>query len=194
MKYGKGELQKMEDVLNAEHESVGAAAEAVLAAFEEIFEARSKFVVVGQLSTTPDHRELDPSDPEAIKMSLGWYSTEGDARKAAESLWSSTASGDTFRCWVLPVHNGTAADFHAKRKAQYVAAAEKAKEKDSQRIKDGIAKRMAEAEARNQAGAKGLCQNCDHHPYDHKTDGSSRGECGLTACDCPRWSERKKAA
>jgi hypothetical protein len=93
---------------------------------------------------TKGEQTIDPTDPRAIKVSLGWYSTEGDALAAAGSLWTSTASGDTYRCWVLPVHHGTPATLHAKRKAEIQAAAEKAKDKAWDKIRADIEKRQRE--------------------------------------------------
>lgn len=165
------------------------AAEA-LAVAETIFEKRAKFVVVGQLAASRELGDIKPIEPAAIKVSLGWYSTEGDAIKAAESLWSNAATGDQFRCWVLPVHHGSPADLHAKRKEQYQAAEEKRKEAASQRMREQIAKRAEEAQIRADGG-KGSCQ-CGHQQYDHSMVGTSRGKCWATDCSCPRWDEKKK--
>lgn len=139
------ELDKNEELI----EQIEEFARQALAAAEKIFENRAKFVVVGQLKSSKQRVTIPPSDPEAIKLSLGWYSTEGEARKAAESLWFSTASGDEFATWVLNVHHGTAADFHAKRKAHYVALEEKQREAKRERIRKSIeeGQRLAEARA-----------------------------------------------
>lgn len=140
LKYGKKQIQQMIETLEGEHETVEDAALATLATAEAIFEDRAQFVVVGQLCGNRDRLTIPPTDPEAVRVSLGWYSTEGDARKAAESLWQSTASGDTFRTWVLPVFHGTPAEFHGKRKQHYVALQEKAAMAQAQRFKDSIRK------------------------------------------------------
>ena len=121
LKYGKAELAAIEAVLDAEHETLGEAAKAVLLAAEAVFEKRAKFVVVGQLLQKKGGELIKPWDDEAIKLALGWYATEGDARAASESLWHNTASGDTFRTWVLNVHHGTAAEFHTEQKNHYKA-------------------------------------------------------------------------
>lgn len=191
LKYGKTEVAAMSSVLDAEHASLEDAAKAALAAAEEIFEKRAQFVVVGQLSGTKEREKIPPSDREAIKVSLGWYSTEGDALKAAESLWFNSGSGDRYRCWVLPTFHGTPAELHEKAKERYAAAEEKRKQAATEKLKASIEKRMKDAEIRNNGG-KGSCINCGHQPYDHRPDGSSRGKCALTECDCIKWSEKTK--
>lgn len=191
LKHGKGQIQKMIDALEGEYETVEEAALAALAAAEEIFEDRAKFVVVGQLHHTKERQDIPPSDPEAIKVSLGWYSTEGDARSAAESLWQNSGTGDVFRTWVLPTFHGTPAELHAKQKEKYAEAAKKAKEKASERMKESIRKRQEEMEERARGG-KGSCEVCSHQPYDHSYAGQGRGKCMLSTCDCPQWKEKKK--
>lgn len=179
---GKGDAKLMEQI----HEF----AELALGTAEEIFEKRASYVVVGQLASTREDGTLDPSDPRAIKLSLGWYSTEGDATKAAESLWQATATGDTFRVWVLPVHHGTPADLHAERKEQYQAEAEKRAEAARDKLRESIRKRQ-EADAIRNGGGKGACE-CTHQQYDHSMVGVSRGKCWVKDCSCEKWSEKKR--
>lgn len=136
--YTKKEVAKVAAVLDEEHESAEAAALACLGVMEEVFETRSKFVVVGQLLVAKSRGRIQPNDPEAIKLSLGWYSTEGDARKAAEGLWHNTASGDMFRTWMLNVHHGTPAEFHSERKQQYIALEAKQAEARQERLRKSI--------------------------------------------------------
>jgi hypothetical protein len=181
----------MIEAIDQDHASAEDAALAALAAAEAVLEERAKFVVVGQLVGTKERDEIPPSDPEAIKVALAFYSTEGDAQKAAESLWYSTASGDRFRNWVLPMFYGTPADLHAKQKAKYAEAAAKAKEKASERMKESIRKRQEEMEERARGG-KGSCENCSHQPYDHGTSGNGRGKCMLSTCECEKWKEKTK--
>lgn len=40
-------------------------------------------------------------------------------------------------------------------------------------------------------GVKGFCANCGDSPFDHLTDGSSRGKCALPECKCDKWKEIK---
>lgn len=190
LKYGKKQIEQMAAVLDGDYGTVNEAAFAALEEAERIFEERNKFVVVGQLAGTRERQTIDPADPEAIKLALGWYSTEGDANTAASSLWSSTSTGDRFRVWVLNVFHGTAAEWHAKRKAQYVELESKQKEARTAKMHADIAKRQQEAQARSEEG-KGAC-DCTHAKYEHRMDGSSTGACGLTECACPKFRERKK--
>jgi hypothetical protein len=192
IKFGKSEIKAMASVIDGEYESVDQAAEAVLQAATELFENRAKFVVVGQLSGTKERLNIPADDPEAIKVSLGWYSTEGDARNAAESLWHNTASGDTFRVWVLPMFHGTPADLHRSQREKYEKEASKSQEKDRLRLLKQIEDRDREAEARAKAHAKGRCVTCDHFAYDHRAVGNGRASCGLNGCDCAQWKERTK--
>lgn len=193
LKHGKNEISTMVAVLEEEHETVQDAALAALAAAEEVFAKRAKFMVVGQLAGSPEKPYIKPSDPEAIKVALDWYSTEGDARKAAEGLTSSATSGDTWRVWVLPLFHGSPAEMHAKQKQAYADAEVKAKLAAQERMKLNIEKRQREAEERARGG-KGSCETegCGHTGPDHLTDGSSRGRCGVTNCPCTKWCEKKK--
>lgn len=186
---GKKQVAAMVAVLEAEHETLDDAAKAALEVAEAIFEERAKYVVVGQVVETKDKGKLEPGDPDAVKVSLGWYSTEGNARSAAESLWSSTASGDRLLNWVLPVFHGSPAAWHLTQRDKYAAEEQKRKVEATERFKLDIEKRRLAMEVRA-AGGKGSCQQCTHQPYDHMTDGSSRGRCAL--CKCPKWEEKKK--
>lgn len=117
VKAGKREVARMVAVLDAEHETVEDAARAALDEAFAIYESRAKFNVVGQLYfSMHDGGHLRHSDERAVKVSLGMFSTEGDARRAAESLTYSTQTHEQFRSWVLPVHHGTPADFYRDRK------------------------------------------------------------------------------
>lgn len=191
IKYGKSEVSKMVKAIDQDYDSFEDAAKAALATAEEIFEDRAKFVVVGQLAGTKGRLEIPPSDPEAIKLSLGWFSTEGDARKAAESLWHSTATGDIFRVWVLNVFHGTPAELHNQRKAKYAELEAKQDAARTERLMADIEKRRQESAARA-AGGAGACK-CGHLQGEHGFDGTSRGACGYVSCGCEKWDERKTA-
>lgn len=191
LRYGKKQIDAMIAALDADYETVKDAALAALGAAEAIFEERAQFVVVGQLQSTRSRTSIPASDPEAIKLSLGWYSTEGDAIKAAESLWHNAGSGDEFRTWVLPVHHGTPADLHANRKKAIQEATLKRKEKAGEKLDDDIRKRHEVLEERARGG-KGSCETCSHQPYDHSTTGNGRGRCYVNGCTCPQWKEKTK--
>lgn len=116
LKYGKREIAKLAAVLNQDYATAEDAALAALKAMEEIFASRAKFTVVGKLKSTLEDGELNPHDERAVCASLGWFSTEGDAKTAAEGLWRSTSTGETFYTVVVPVYHGTPAEFHKARK------------------------------------------------------------------------------
>lgn len=106
MKYGKREIAKIAEVLDGDYDSAEQAAVAALSAMEEIFVERAKFVVVGQVKNKRDDM-----------AALGWFSTEGDAKSAAESLvWSLANPGEVFLTAVLPVVHMSAADYHRERR------------------------------------------------------------------------------
>ena len=195
LRYGKNELSTMAEVVDGEYDDVAGAASAALAAAEAIFEKRCKFAVVGQLASNQERGAIPASDPEAIKLCLGWYSTEGDARSAADSLWHSTASGDTFKTWVLPVEHSTAAEFHSRRKQFYVDQAEKARQASAERLRKEIEKQN-EAAAERARGGRGSCENCGHVVGEHGFDGASRSACKLPECKdaCDKWKEMTRAA
>jgi hypothetical protein len=190
LKYGKREIEQMIATLEAEYEDVAQAALGVLATAEEIFEKRAQFVVVGQLRGTAERHSIPSTDPEAIKVSLGWFSTEGDAIKASESLAYSSSTQDSFSTWVLPVFHGTPADLHAKQKDKYAEAEQKRKDKARERFRLGVEKHRLAMEERARGG-KGSCETCSHQPYEHVTAGTSRGRCLEKGCSCPAWKEKK---
>lgn len=184
LKYGKAEIAQVAEAIDQEHASVEDAALACLAAMEEIFEKRAKFTVVGQLLHTSERRQIPPDDPAAIKVALGWYSTEGDARTASEGLWSSTATGDVFRTWQLDVHHGSPAEFHAKQKAKLVALAEKRKAAVQERMVRSIEKQAIEAEKRA-AWWRETC-SCGHERGNHRYGVAKQAmRCFILACRCP---------
>lgn len=191
LRYGKAQMQLMVDALSADYETVDEAAAAALETAEAIFRDRAKFVVVGQLRGTLEKAHIPTNDPDAIRLSLGWYSTEGDAIAAAGSLWHSTATGDHFGTLVLPVFHGTPAELHAKRKEQYAKAAEAAKEKRRERMREDERKRREAMEERARGG-RGSCEPCGHQPWEHAMEGSSRGKCRHGDCACPKWKEKTK--
>lgn len=149
LSFTKKQRERVKDVLMDESlTTADEAVEAVLSLLDELVAARASWVVVAQLSSTRERGTLAPSDPEAIKVALGFYSTEGDARAASDQLWSNVASGDTFRRWVLPMYHGTPTEFHKEQREKYAADEAKRKEADAARIQKQIQTRQAEAEQR----------------------------------------------
>jgi hypothetical protein len=147
LKFGKTEIRKLAEVLDADYDTVDDAALAALKAMDDIFASRAKFVVVGQLCSSPEQSVIPGSDPKAIRISMGWYSTEGDAKAAADSLWSSLATGEQFKVWVLPVHHGTPFEFHKLRKTHYEALEAKVRQKRVDDIRAFIKAREEKAAA-----------------------------------------------
>lgn len=86
---------------------------AICAAVQE----RGKFTVVGQLRYGgPGVGYIDPADARASKVCLGLFATEGDAHRAAESLFTNAATGEEWRTWVLPVEHKPPAELYAERR------------------------------------------------------------------------------
>ena len=191
IKYGKTQVKKMVDAIDQDHGSAEDAALAALAAAEEVLEERARFIVVGQLCGTKETPHIAPSDPQAVKVALGYYSTEGDAHTAAGSLWYATSTGDRFHVWTLPMFYGTPADLHSTQKAKYAAIEAKAKEKSDEKMATDIVKRREAMEERARGG-KGSCVICTHQPYDHVSEGNGKGKCVVPDCPCTKWTERTK--
>jgi hypothetical protein len=120
--FGKRERDKVAAVLGEDYDSVTDASAAVLEAAAELLVARAKFTVVGQLMYSPDGGYVSPIDSKASKVCLGFYSTEGEAQKAAEALVYNTQTHEEFRTWVLPMYHGTPNDWYRERKEAHRAA------------------------------------------------------------------------
>lgn len=123
IKWGKTERNKMIAVLEAEYATVEEAADAVLEAGHEILVSRARYTVVGQLRKAPETRWTGPGEAEASKGCLGFYSTAGEAQKAAEGLFYNSQTHEEWAAWVLPVEHVTANDFHKARKLAKAEAA-----------------------------------------------------------------------
>ena len=148
LKFGKRQKERVAEVLEAEHETLDEAVSAVLELVDELVAERASFVVVGQLAGTRERTSVPPDDPEAIKVALGPYSTEGDANGAMASLWKNDATGDRFNVWTLPLFHGSPAELHKQQKEKYSAAEAKRKEAQSERFRQQIEQRQLEAQRR----------------------------------------------
>lgn len=113
---GKRDVQAMAEVLDGDYESVEDAAAAALAFAFERYESKAKFTVVGQLHYSPEGGWANRADAQASMVALGRYGTETAAYNDAKSFAISTATGEQFRAWVLPVFHGTPAAYYSKRK------------------------------------------------------------------------------
>lgn len=189
--WGKSEVIKMVEAIDQDHPSAESAAMAALEAAEALFEKRAQYVVVGQLKANTERFEINPSDPDAIKLALGWFSTEGNALKAAESL--SGGSGDTYRTWVLPMLHKSPAELSEAARAKYAESEAKRKEKARQKFHESIEKHRLAMEERAKGG-RGSCADCGHEPWEHSMTGerNTRGKCRLTDCQkCNGWKEKR---
>lgn len=100
-----------------DHETAMAMADALWHAISAAVQERGKFTVVGQLRYGgPGVGYLDAADARASKVCLGLFATEGDAHRAAESLFTNAATGEEWRTWVLPVEHKTPAEIYAERR------------------------------------------------------------------------------
>lgn len=149
IKWGKTERNKMIAVLEAEYATVEEAADAVLEAGHEILVSRARYTVVGQLRKAPETRWTGPGEAEASKGCLGFYSTAGEAQKAAEGLFYNSQTHEEWAAWVLPVEHVTANDFHKARKLAKAeaAAAELARQREERNIAGWAAERATEVTA-----------------------------------------------
>lgn len=151
--FGKREVNAMAEHLEGDFRDVEEAAHGVLTKAVELLSARVKYVVVGQVVATKERGPIAPSDPEAVKICVGMFSTEGKARSAAESLWTSTQSGDTLRTWVLPVFHGTPAQWHGTQREKYQEQEDRLEAAHRERLRKQIEKRTAEAAGAAHAAA-----------------------------------------
>lgn len=111
---GVRDVKSAAGVLDQEYDSAEEAAKALLEFAFDLYESKAKWTVVGQLLRSDG--TVDPATAEASKVALGAYGTETQARNAASSLVMANATGEMFRCWALPIWNGTPATFHKARK------------------------------------------------------------------------------
>lgn len=104
------------EVAEPEFESAEDMARAALEAAFELYEAKSKFVVAGQLYYSPALGFVRDSEDLVL---LGPYGTHKQAETAGQALAGSAVTGEQFRWWVLPITHGTPhAWFTARKKAR----------------------------------------------------------------------------
>lgn len=113
----KKQLEQLIEVLDADYETVDEAAKAVMAKAWDLYSARAKYVVAGQVHYTPEGGWLDHDDAAASKVVLGPYDTLGKANAAQDSLTIGRPTGEVFRTWVIERWSDTPAKWFAKRKA-----------------------------------------------------------------------------
>lgn len=103
-----------------ENEGLEAMALAALNEALDIIESKAKFALVGQLYWAGGY--ISAEESRANRVSLGWYTTEKQAYEAGKMLGVPHGSNEEFKVWVVPVHMGSPASFHKKRKQDREAA------------------------------------------------------------------------
>ena len=127
---GKRDVTKLATALEAgEFTGPEDMAKAALELAFEIYEAKSAWMIVGQLRYQPGQGFLRATDAHGEKVALGPYGTEKQAITAGESLAYSNQTGEEFRWWVLPIHRGTPAAWFKARKLARQEAELAAKER-----------------------------------------------------------------
>ena len=113
-------------------------AEAIVQRAWDAYEARGKFMVVGQVFDQLGKRIADGK-----KVAMRPFTTEKQAKDAAMALVGSTSSQFMLRTWVIPMFYGTPNDWHKDLKSHEVGA-----EEVVQRAADGVADIIATENAR----------------------------------------------
>lgn len=114
LKPGVRDVRKLAEALDSgEFESAEDMARAALELAFEIYEAKSKYMVAGQLRYAPELGFVRDSDDKVL---LGPYGTEKQADTAGRSLAGSAVTGEEFRWWLLPVQHGTPHAWFTARK------------------------------------------------------------------------------
>lgn len=128
MKPGKKEAKAIAKVMDQEYESLEEAAEAVIAEAWRLYESVACWTVVGQLQYAPGGGYASKDEAQASKIALGHYRTENQADTAALSMTHSSATGEDFLTWTLPVFHGSPHEFYTNRKYEKNRIAYKADE------------------------------------------------------------------
>lgn len=124
--FGSRDVARVCRVLDEGYDSLGdedkgvvrGYAERVLEVARGVVVERMKFAVVAQLWVDAEHRFVSRGEADASKVCLGFFSTRGDAERAAGSVVSSTSTRETWRSWVVEVSPvGSVVEFHRARRA-----------------------------------------------------------------------------
>ncbi len=138
------QLKHLEEILDGDYDSVAKAAKAVWEAMSDLVLERAQFAVVAQLRGTRERPKIEPSDPESLKAVLGYYSTPGEAQKAAESLAWQPQTGDKWALWTVPIWHLSPAELTGKRREQLAAKEHERKNKIDDAFRASIAAHHAE--------------------------------------------------
>ena len=114
LKPGKRDIARVAARLEEPHDSAESAAQAAIEEAWEIYEAKAKYAVVGQLRYSGE--VLSPDDARAARVIVGPFGTLKQAQGAGNSLALSSATGEEARWWAVPMWHGTPAAWYAERK------------------------------------------------------------------------------
>lgn len=114
MKPGKTEVKKMMAVLDQDHDSLEAAAQAALEEAWGSYERKAQWITVGQLRWSKGF--IDRDDEKASRVALGPFSTRKQAEAAGQSLAYSSPTGEQSAWVAAPMWYGTPAKWYADRK------------------------------------------------------------------------------
>jgi hypothetical protein len=84
----------------------------------EIIQGKAKWMLCAQLEWSQAGGYLTPEEAAKNRIGLSWYTTELQAIDAGKKLAFSMSTLERFRFYVVPVHMGTPASFHKKRKEE----------------------------------------------------------------------------
>lgn len=135
LKPGKNDAKKLYDLLDRNWDDIESMAMAIMQEAFEVYESKAKFVLVGQSldasasaelasrfefpAGTPDaERRMRSKEPMRDRaVCLGMFATKAPALTASRSLtYSAFNKEEPFQAYVLPIYNGTPAEFHKERK------------------------------------------------------------------------------
>lgn len=130
---GKRMIDRLADVLDAPHDSVEDAAKAALEEAFAIYEEKAQWAVAGQLYYAPGMGYVSSEDAKDHRVVLGPFTTHKQAETACASLWTSSATGEEFQRWIVPMWHGSPAAYYKSRQ----------QERKKEAVKNGDNKREA---------------------------------------------------
>lgn len=127
---GKRMIDQLADVLEQPYESVEDAAKAALEEAFRIYESKAAWAVAGQLYYGPGLGYVDSEDAKDHRVIVGPFTTRKQAETACASLWTSSATGEEFKRWIVPMWHGSPATYYKHRQTE----AKKAAGKDDNKV------------------------------------------------------------
>lgn len=112
------DLKNIVKILESDdHADAKAMADALWHAICAAVQERGKYTVVAQLRYGgPGVGYIDADDARASKVCLGLFATDGDAHRAAKSMFTNSSTNEEWWTWVLPVEHATPAEIYTKRR------------------------------------------------------------------------------